>query len=119
MLEFIDSPTITEAPGNLPKIIKEYFGCVNSGTKEISILKMESPAGWSEPGQTPEFSEYTVVLKGMLYAETKEKAFEVSEGEAIIIRKGEWVRYSTPGEAEYLAVCLPAFTPTTVNRDAE
>lgn len=119
MPEFIDSPTVIEAPGNISKIIKEFFGCVNSGTKKISIAKMESPVGWSEPGQTPEFDEYTVVLKGTLRAETKEKVFEINDGEAIIIRKGEWVRYSTPAGAEYIAVCLPAFTPDTVNRDGE
>ena len=119
MPEFIDSPTIIKAAGDVPKIIKEFFGCVNSDTKEVSIAKMESPAGWSEPGQTPEFDEYTVALKGTLYAETQEKVFEINEGQAIIIRKGEWVRYSTPGGAEYIAVCLPAFTPDTVNRDAE
>jgi ethanolamine utilization protein EutQ (cupin superfamily) len=119
MPEFIDAPTIIQAPGNIPKIIKEFFGCVNSDTKEISIAKMESPAGWCEPGQTPEFDEYTVVLRGVLHAETQDKVFEIKEGEAISIRKGEWVRYSTPGGAEYIAVCLPAFTPDTVNRDAE
>ena len=119
MPEFIDAPTIIEAPGNIPKIIKEFFGCVNSGTQGISIAKMESPADWKEPGQTPEFDEYTVVLKGILFVETKEKIFEVSAGQAIITHKGEWVRYSTPGGAEYIAVCLPAFTPDTVKRDAE
>ena len=119
MAEFIDSPTVIEAPGNIPKIIKEFIGCVNSGSKEISIAKMESPSGWKEPGQTPEFDEYTIVLKGTLSVETKEKTYEVSEGQAITIHKGEWVRYSTPGGAEYVAVCLPAFTPDTVHRDAE
>jgi ethanolamine utilization protein EutQ (cupin superfamily) len=119
MPEFIDSPTIIKAPGNIPKIIKEFIGCVNSGTKEISIAKMESPAGWKEPGQTPEFDEYTIVLKGTLDVETKEKTFEVNAGQAITIHKGEWVRYSTPGGAEYVAVCLPAFTPDTVHRDTE
>ena len=119
MPEFIDSPKIIEAPGNIPKIIKEFIGCVNSGSKGISIAKMESPADWKEPGQTPEFDEYTVVLKGTLSVETKERTFEVNAGQAITIRKGEWVRYSTPGGAEYVAVCLPAFTPDTVHRDAE
>ncbi len=119
MPEFIDSPKIIEAIGNVPKIIKEFIGCVNSNTKEISIAKMESPADWKEPGQTPEFDEYTVVLKGILFVETKEKIFEVNAGQAIMSHKGEWVRYSTPGGAEYIAVCLPAFTPDTVNRDAE
>ncbi len=119
MPEFVDSPTIIEAPGNIPKIIKEFIGCVNSNTKEISIAKMESPADWKEPGQTPEFDEYTIVLKGILFVETKENIFEVNAGQAIMAHKGEWVRYSTPGGAEYIAVCLPAFTPDTVNRDAE
>lgn len=119
MPEFIESPKIIEAPGNIPKIIKEFFGCVNSGTKEVSIAKMESPADWKEPGQTPEFDEYTIVLKGILFVETKAKIFEVKAGQAIMTHKGEWVRYSTPGGAEYIAVCLPAFTPDTVNRDEE
>lgn len=119
MPEFIDSPKIIEAIGNVPKIIKEFIGCVNSNTKEISIAKMESPADWKEPGQTPEFDEYTVVLKGTLFMETKEKIFEVNAGQAIMAHKGEWVRYSTPGGAEYIAVCIPAFTLDTVNRDAE
>jgi ethanolamine utilization protein EutQ (cupin superfamily) len=119
MPEFIDSPSIIKAPGNIPKIIKEFIGCVNSNTQEISIARMESPADWKEPGQTPEFDEYTLVLKGTLLVETKDKNFEVSAGQAIITHKGEWVRYSTPGGAEYIAVCTPAFTPDTVNRDAE
>jgi ethanolamine utilization protein EutQ (cupin superfamily) len=119
MPEFIGSPEIIKAIGNVPKIIKEFIGCVNSNTKEISIAKMESPADWKEPGQTPEFDEYTLVLKGSLFVETKEKIFEVNAGQAIITHKGEWVRYSTPGGAEYIAVCTPAFTPDTVNRDAE
>ncbi len=117
MAEFIDSPTLIEAPGNIPKIIKEFIGCVNTGTQGVSIAKMESPVGWTEPGQTPEFDEYTVVLKGTLTVETKEKTFEVKAGQAITIEKGEWVRYSTPGGAEYIAVCIPAFTPDTVHRD--
>ncbi len=119
MPEFIDSPKIIEAIGNVPKIIKEFIGCVNSNTKEISIAKMESPADWKEPGQTPEFDEYTVVLKGILFVETKEKIFEVNAGQAIMAHKGEWVRYSTPGGAEYIAVCIPAFTQDAVNRDAK
>jgi len=119
MPEFISSPKIVKAVGNVPKIIKEFFGCVNSDTNEISIAKMESPADWKEPGQTPEFDEYTVVLKGTLFVETKENIIEVNAGQAVMAHKGEWVRYSTPGGAEYIAVCLPAFTPDTVNRDAE
>jgi len=119
MPEFIDSPTIIEAPGNIPKIIKEFVGCVNTGNQEISIAKMESPSGWKEPGQTPEFNEYTVVLKGSLFVETKGNTFKVNAGQAITVQKGEWVRYSTPGGAEYIAVCTPAFTPDTVHRDEE
>ena len=101
------------------KIIEEYIGRVNSGTDQLSIARMKSPPGWTEPGQKPEFNEYSVVLKGMLRVTTKEKVIDVSEGEAIIINAGEWVQYSTPNPegAEYIAVCLPAFSPETVNRD--
>lgn len=119
MPEFIDSPTIIEAPGNIPKIIQEFVGCVNTGNQGISVAKMESPSGWKEPGQTPEFDEYTVVLKGTLFVETKGNTFKVNAGQAITVQKGEWVRYSTPGGAEYIAVCTPAFTPDTVHRDEE
>ena len=119
MPEFIDSPTIIEAPGNIPKIIQEFVGRVNTGNQEISVAKMESPSGWKEPGQTPEFDEYTVVLKGSLFVETKGNTFKVNAGQAITVQKGEWVRYSTPGGAEYIAVCTPAFTPDTVHRDEE
>ncbi len=119
MPELFKSPTIIEAPGDMPKIIKEFFGCVNSNSNDISIAKMESPAGWIEPGQTPEFDEYTVVLRGTLFVQTRGEGFEVNAGQAIVTRKGEWVRYSTPGGAEYLSVCLPAFKPDTVHRDAE
>ncbi len=119
MPELFKSPTTIEAAGNSPKIIKEFIGCVNSNTKDVSIAKMESPAGWDEPGQTPEFDEYTVVLKGTLFVQTRDDVFEVNANQSIITRKGEWVRYSTPGDAEFFAVCLPAFTPDTVHRDAE
>ena len=119
MPELIKSPTTIEAAGNIPKIIKEFIGCVNSHTKDVSIAKMESPAGWNEAGQTPEFDEYTVVLKGTLFVQTRDDVFEVNANQAIITRKGEWVRYSTPGGAEYIAVCLPAFTPDTVHHDSE
>ena len=121
MPEFIDAPTIIEAPGNIPKIIKEFFGCVNSGTKDVSIAKMESPEGWSEPGQTPEFDEYTVVLKGTLRVETRKDDFYVHQNQAIMVGKGEWVRYSSSGEegAEYIAICIPAFSPEMVNRDQQ
>ena len=119
MPTFIESPSIIEAAGNKPKIIREYIGRINSSTQNISIANMTSPAGWVEPGQTPEFDEYTLVLKGMLKVETKEKTFTVNEGQAIITYAGEWIRYSTPnpGGAEYVAICLPAFSPETVHRD--
>lgn len=119
MAKFISSPSIIESAGNKPKIIKEFIGKVNSSTQQISIAKMTSPFGWEEPGQTPEFDEYTLVLKGMLRVETRENTFNVNEGQAIITYAGEWIRYSTPNEggAEYVAVCLPAFSPETVHRD--
>ncbi len=100
-------------------MIEEFFGKVNSGTAEVSIAKMCSPEGWKEPGQTPEFDEYTVVIAGTLCVETKDGKVEVKAGQAIIAPKGEWVRYSTPDDsgAEYMAVCLPAFSPETVHRD--
>ncbi len=119
MPELFKSPTTIEAVGDIPKIIKEFIGCVNSNSNDISIAKMESPPGWIEPGQTPEFDEYTVVLKGTLFVQTRGDGFEVSTGQAIVTHKGEWVRYSTPGGAEYISVCLPAFKPDTVHRDAE
>jgi len=119
MPELFKSPTPIEAAGDIPKIIKEFIGCVNSNSNDISIAKMESPAGWIEAGQTPEFDEYTVVLKGTVFVQTRGDGFEVNAGQAIVTRKGEWVRYSTPGGAEYLSVCLPAFKPDTVHRDAE
>jgi len=119
MPKLISTPTIIEAAGNKPKVIKEFIGRVNSKTENISIAKMTSPSGWEEPGQKPEFDEYTLVLKGMLRVETKENIFNINEGQAIITYAGEWIRYSTPGPegAEYVAVCLPAFSPETVNRD--
>lgn len=117
MPTLISKPMLIEAAGNKPKIIKEFIGRVNSKTKEISIAKMESPAGWVEPGQTPEFDEYTVVLKGLLKVTTKDSVYSVEAGQAIIIYKGEWIQYSTPEGAEYIAVCLPAFSPDTVHRD--
>jgi mannose-6-phosphate isomerase-like protein (cupin superfamily) len=103
----------------MEKIIREFFGHVNSKTSEVSIAHMKSPEGWSEPGQTPKFNEYTVVLKGKLRINTKDEEFEVSEGQGIMTEKDEWVRYSTPfeGGAEYIAVCLPAFSPELVHRD--
>ena len=119
MAKHIKSPSRIEAAGNKPKIIEEFIGRVNSETADVSIARMQSPEGWVEPGQTPEFDEYTVVLKGLLKVETQNGSFEVMSGEAITINSGEWVRYSSPepGGAEYIAVCLPAFSPGTVNRD--
>lgn len=113
----IKAPTIIEAAGNKPKIIEEFVGRVNSQTDAVSVARMTSPAGWVEPGQTPEFDEYTVVLRGMLRVETKDGAIDVQAGEAIITHRGEWIRYSTPEGAEYIALCLPAFSPSTVHRD--
>ena len=119
MPTIIKTPTKIESAGNKPKIINEFIGRVNSSTEGISIAKMQSPSGWQEPGQTPEFDEYTVVLKGMLRVETKDNTFDIHVGEAIITHKGEWIKYSTPNDegAEYIAVCLPAFSPDTVHRD--
>ena len=120
MIRLIPSPTVIEAAGNKPKLIEEFVGRVNSGTSGLSIARMSSPEGWVEPGQTPEFDEYTLVLKGMLRVESAEGTTEVRAGQAIITPAGHWVRYSTPeaGGAEYLAVCLPGFSPETVHRDA-
>ena len=118
MPRIIKSPSDIECVGNKPKIIREFIGRVNSKTEDVSIAKMNSPKGWEEPGQTPEFDEYTVVLKGCLNVETKDETFEIKGGEAIVTSKGEWIKYSTPKEdTEYIAVCLPAFSIDTVNRD--
>lgn len=121
MATLIEKPSIIEAAGNKPKIIEEYIGRVNSKTSDVSIARMKSPSGWVEPGQTPEFDEYTVVLKGSLHVETKNGNFDVAAGQAIIAHKGEWVRYSSPHPdgAEYVAVVLPAFSMDTVHRDAD
>lgn len=121
MAQFIKSPSIIKAAGNKEKIIKEFFGHVNSNSPEVSIAQMKSPEGWIEPGQCPEFNEYTLVLKGKLKITTKKEEFLLTEGQGIMTEKGEWVRYSTPfdGGAEYIAVCLPAFSPEIVNRDKE
>lgn len=115
----IESPTVIKAAGNKPKQIEEYVGRVNSKTDEISIARMKSPGGWIEPGQMPEFDEYTLVLRGMLRVETRNETFDIQAGQAVIVPRGEWVRYSTPGPegAEYVAVCLPAFSPEAVHRD--
>ena len=115
----ITAPSRIEAAGNKPKLIDEYIGRVVSATEEVSLAHMRSPGGWQEPGQTPEFDEYTIVLKGMLRVEHREGAIEVRAGQAVIAHRGEWVRYGTPESegAEYIAVCLPAFSPRTVHRD--
>ena len=119
MPTLIPSPTRIEAAGNKPKIIDEYIGRVNSRTEGASVAHMRSPGGWVEPGQTPEFDEFTVVIKGTLHVEHRDGALDVHAGQAVITHKGEWVRYSTPGDegAEYIAVCLPAFSPASVHRD--
>lgn len=118
MPKLINTSSDIACVGTKPKIIKEFFGRVNSQTNEVSIAKMLSPVGWSEPGQCPEFDEYTVVLKGCLQVETKSETINVKAGQAIKTNKGEWIRYSSPlEETEYIAVCLPAFSIDTVNRD--
>jgi mannose-6-phosphate isomerase-like protein (cupin superfamily) len=121
MPTLIPGPTRVTAAGNKPKIIQEFIGRVNSKTSGVSIALMKSLGGWVEPGQTPEFDEYTIVLAGALRVEHKDGALDVRAGQAVITHKGEWVRYSTPGPegAEYIAVCLPAFSPETVHRDAQ
>jgi mannose-6-phosphate isomerase-like protein (cupin superfamily) len=116
----LPKPTRITAAGNKPKLIDEIIGRVNSKTEAVSIAHMRSPSGWVEPGQTPEFDEYTYVLKGSLHVAYKGGSLDVQAGQAVITRKGEWVQYSTPGAdgAEYIAVCQPAFSPDTVHRDA-
>ena len=115
----IEAPTVIAAAGNKPKRIEEYAGRVNSGHEQVSVAKMQSPEGWVEPGQRPEFEEITVVLQGMLRVESENGTLDVRAGQAVIAKPGEWVRYSSPeeGGAEYVAVCLPAFSPDTVHRD--
>ena len=119
MPTLVSQPTRITAAGNKPKLIDEYIGRVNSKTSTASVAHMRSPDGWVEPGQTPEFEEFTVVLKGMLRVTHKGGSLDVHAGQAVITHKGEWVQYSTPQEegAEYIAVCLPAFSPETVHRD--
>jgi len=120
MPTLVPKPTRIEAAGNKPKLIDEYIGRVNSKTEALSIAHMRSPGGWVEPGQTPTFDEYTVVLRGTLRVEHRGGSIDVAAGQAIITHKGEWIRYSTPSDegAEYIAVCLPAFSPDTVHRDS-
>ena len=117
MPRLIPTPTVVPSAGTRPKRIEEFVGRVNSGTAAVSIARMTSPPGWVEPGQTPEFDEYTLVLEGRLRVESASGAVEVDAGQAIEVSAGEWVRYSTPEGATYIAVCLPAFSPDTVRRD--
>lgn len=118
MPRLISAPSVIQSAGNKPKRIEEFIGVVNSQSHDLSIAKMTSPADWVEPGQTPEFDEYTIVLSGMVRVTTRDGVIDVQAGQAIITHKGEWVQYSTPNGAEYIAVCLPAFTPESVHRDA-
>jgi ethanolamine utilization protein EutQ (cupin superfamily) len=119
MPELIESPSRVEAAGTKPKLIDEFVGRVNTGEARVSVARMQSPDGWLEPGQRPEFDEWTVVLEGALHVEHEEGSLDVRAGQAVLVRAGEWVRYSTPeqGGAQYVAVCLPAFAPDTVHRD--
>jgi quercetin dioxygenase-like cupin family protein len=120
MLKVINSPTCIQAAGTPPKTIEEFIGRTTSDTTALSIARMVSPPGWSESGQTPEFDEFTVVLRGQLRVETRDGVQDIPAGQAVIIPRGQWVRYSTPcpDGAEYIAVCSPAFSPLTVHRDA-
>jgi mannose-6-phosphate isomerase-like protein (cupin superfamily) len=121
MPTLIPQATRITAAGNKPKLIDEYIGRVNSTTSAVSVAHMRSPEGWQEPGQTPEFEEYTIVLKGTIRVQHKAGHIDVGAGQAIITHAGEWIRYSSPepGGAEYIAVCLPGFSPDTVHRDSE
>jgi mannose-6-phosphate isomerase-like protein (cupin superfamily) len=116
---FIQIPRAIQAAGNKPKLIEEFVGRVNSKTEQLSIARMKSPGGWSEPGQTPEFDEYTLVLRGKVRVTSRSGSLDVEAGQAVIVHRGEWVQYSTPDAegAEYLAVCVPAFSIETVHRD--
>jgi ethanolamine utilization protein EutQ (cupin superfamily) len=118
MPELIESPSRVEAAGTEPKLIDEFVGRVNTHEERLSVARMRSPAGWLEPGQRPEFDEYTVVLSGAVHVEHEHGTLVVQAGQAVLARAGEWIRYSTPEGAEYVAVCLPAFAPETVHRDA-
>lgn len=119
MPKLIEAPTRVQAAGNVPKLIDEYVGRVNNAEQRLSVAHMRSPSGWVEPGQRPDFDEYTVVLRGALRVEHESGVLEVRAGQAVLAAKGEWVRYSTPGAegAEYIAVCLPAFAMDSVHRD--
>ena len=120
MPTLIQSPATIQAAGNKPKVIQEFIGHISSKTPTLSVARMKSPEGWREPGQTPEFDEYTVVLRGLLRVTTKTDVFEVTADQAIITHRGEWVQYSTPlpDGAEYIAICMPAFSPQAVHRDS-
>lgn len=120
MPQRIEAPTVIQAAGNKPKRIEEFAGRVNSGHAAVSVARMQSPAGWEEPGQRPEFEEITMVLRGTVRVEFEGGSMDIAAGQAVVTAPGEWVRYSTPleGGAEYIAVCLPAFSPDTVHRDA-
>ncbi|QDT50658.1 hypothetical protein Pan258_47380 [Symmachiella dynata] len=120
MPTLINQPTVVAAAGNLPKEIQEFAGRVNTGQSDVSVARMVSPTGWVEPGQRPQFQEISVVIRGTLHVEHETGDFDVQVGQAVVAQPGEWVRYSTPGEdgAEYIAVCLPAFSPDTVHRDS-
>jgi quercetin dioxygenase-like cupin family protein len=117
MPELIESPSRVEAAGTKPKLIDEYAGRVNNGEERLSLAHMRSPAGWVEPGQRPDFDEYTLVIGGALHVEHEDGTLVVNTGQAVFTKAGEWVRYATPDGAEYVAVCLPAFSPDTVHRD--
>jgi len=121
MPKLIAGPTRIAAAGSKPKLIDEFVGRVNTGTEKLSVAHMRSPSGWVEPGQTPEFDEYTVVIKGAVQVEHAGGIITVAAGQAVLTQAGEWIRYSTPGPdgAEYIAICLPAFAPSTVHRDVE
>jgi ethanolamine utilization protein EutQ (cupin superfamily) len=118
MPRLIERPAVIESAGTKPKRIEEFAGRVNSGHSALSVARMRSPAGWEEPGQTPEFEEITLVLEGTLRVEHRGGTIDVRAGQAVVTAPGEWIRYSTPEGAEYVAVCLPAFSPATVHRDA-
>jgi mannose-6-phosphate isomerase-like protein (cupin superfamily) len=121
MPKLVDAPSLIPPVGNKPKWIEEYVGRVNSGNEEVSVARMRSPEGWREPGQRPDFEEVSVVLSGMLRVEHVGGVLDIRAGQAVVASPGEWVRYSTPepGGAEYIAVCLPAFSPDSVHRDSE
>lgn len=119
MPQKIEKPTVIASAGNKPKVIREFFGRVNSSTDTLSLARMSSPAGWEEPGQRPEFDEYTLVLSGRMIVETENGPIELGPDQAVLTKAGEWIRYTTPEATEYVAICLPAFSPDTVHRDGE